>query len=325
MKPYWNAVYRRLNLTLTPGGPGNTSAERYPDRPIRFIVPFAEGGPGDILARLIGQKLTASWGQPVIVENRPGAGGTIGSELGARSAPDGHTLILASSTHAINPSLYAKLPYDTVKDFQPITLMISMPNILVVNSSLPVNSLEDLITLARSKPGQLKYASGGVGTPSHLGAELLKIMTGVDIVHVLYKGHAPAGAALRKGDVSMMFDAILLALPEIRAGKVKALAVTSAKRSSVAQEVPSAAESGLPGFDFSPGVGVLVRAGTPNDIVNKLYKEIVSILHLPEIQERLTKDGAEIVGNTPEQYAAYIEQEIIKWAKVAKASGIRAQ
>ncbi|MBI2292177.1 MAG: tripartite tricarboxylate transporter substrate binding protein [Betaproteobacteria bacterium] len=324
MKRMFTAVYNHFNMTLVSDDPARFSADGYPDKPIRFIVPFAEGGPGDILARLIGRKLTESWGQPVIVENHPGAGGTIGSAIGARSAADGYTLILAASTHAINPSLYATLPYDTVKDFQPVTLMISMPNILVVNPSVPVDSVADLVAFARSHPGQLKYASGGAGTPSHLGAELLKTMTGVDIVHVQFSGHATAGAALVKGEVSMMFDAILLALPEVKVGKVKALGVTSAKRSAVAHEVPTIAESGLPEFDFSPGVGVLVRAGIPKAILNKIYKEIVRILGLPDVREQLACDGAEIIGSTPEEFSAYIDQEIAKWAKVVKAAGISA-
>ena len=325
MKPVWDAVYGRFNLAVVPQGPRNAGADGYPNRPARFIVPYAGGGPGDILARLIAGKLSERWRQPVTVENLPGTGGMVGAAEGIKAPADGYTLILAASPHLINPSLYAKLPYDTVKDFQAVTLMISMPNILVVNAGLPVNSVAELIDLARAQPGQLKYASGGVGTPSHLGAELLKTMTGVDIRHVEYKGHAPAGAALQAGEVSMMFDAILLALPEVKAGKVKALAVTSAKRSIVAPDVPSVAESGIPDFDFSPGVGVLVKAGTPDQIVNKIHAEILEILRIPEIKTRLANDGADIVGSSPRQFSAYIEQEIIKWAKVVKAAGIRAQ
>lgn len=320
-----NAVAGHLNLTLLPQGPGGVNADDYPHKTIRFIVPFAKGGPGDILARLIGHKLEKSWGHPVVVENHPGVGGITGSEIGLKSPADGHTLILAASTHAINPSLYSQLPYDTVKDFQPVTLMISMPNILVVNASVPVETVEELLAFMRARPGQVKYASGGVGTPSHLGAELLRTMTGVNIVHVPFKGHAPAGTALLKGDVSLMFDAILLALPHISTGKVKALAVTSAKRAAVAPEVPTIAESGLPDFDFSPGVGVLVRAGTPDAIVNKLYKEIARILQLPDVKDSLEGDGAEIVASNPAEFAAYIERETARWAKVVTASGIPVQ
>ena len=312
-----------LGLAAVPPGVGGANVDEYPNRPLRFIVPFAAGGPGDILARLIGRNLEESWGQPVIVENHPGSGGIRGSEIGARSPADGYTLILAASTHAINPSLYSGLPYDTLQDFQPVTLMISMPNILVVNTSVPVETLEDLIAFMKSRPGHLKYASGGIGTPSHLGAELLRIMAGVDIVHVPYKGHADAGAALLKGEVSMMFDAILLALPEVTAGRIKALAVTSANRSAVAPGVRTVAESGIPDFDFSPGVGVLVRAGTASAIVSKLQMEIARILRLPNVQERLTADGAEIVASTPEEFAVYLEREIPKWAKVVKASEIQ--
>ena len=311
-----------FGLALVPPGVGGVTVDDYPNRPLRFIVPFAAGGPGDILARLIGRNLQENWGQPVIVENHPGSGGIKGSAIGARFPADGYTLILAASTHAINPGLYSGLPYDTLQDFQPVTLMISMPNILVVNTSVSVETLEDLIALMKSRPGHLKYASGGIGTPSHLGAELLKVMTGVDILHVPYKGHADAGAALLKGEVSMMFDAILLALPEVTAGRIKALAVTSANRSAVAPGVRTVAESGIPDFDFSPGVGVLVRAGTASAIVSKLQMEIARILRLPDVQERLAADGAEIVASTPEEFAVYLEREIPKWAKVVKASGI---
>ena len=325
MKLIMNAVASHVNLTLLPQGPGGVNADDYPNKTIRFIVPFAEGGPGDILARLIGHKLEERWGQPVAVENHPGAGGIIGSEMGVKSPADGYTLILAASTHAINPSLYSQLPYDTAKDFQPVTLMISMPNILVVNAAVPVKTVAELIGLMKAKPGQIKYASGGIGTPSHLAAELLRTMTGVDIVHAQFKGHAPAGTALLRGEVALMFDAILLALPHVTAGKVKALAVTSAKRSVVAPEVPSIAESGLPDFDFSPGVGVLVRAGTPDAIVNKLYQEIARILQLPDVKEKLESDGAEIIASTPAEFTAYLERETARWAKVVMASGIPVQ
>ena len=321
MKSLLNAYLRNFRPTMVPPGEGDA----YPAKPIHFVVPYAAGGPGDILARLIGQKLSENWKQPVNVENIPGPGGMKGAEAGLKAPADGYTLILAASPHYINPSLYAKVPYDTVKDFQGITLMISMPNILVINNNLPFKTVADVIAYAKAHPGELKYASGGTGTPSHLGAELLKTMTGIEIAHVEYKGHAPAGAAVRAGEAAMMFDAILLAMPEIKAGEVRALAVTSAKRSSVAADVPSVAESGLPGFDFSPGVGVLVRAGTPPAIVDKIYKEILNILNAPDVKARLAKDGANIVGNTPAQFMTYIQQEVDKWGKVVKAAGIKPQ
>ena len=325
MKLIMNTIASDSSLNVVPQGQSNVNADDYPNKTIRFIVPFAKGGPGDILARLIGHKLEKSWGQTVAVENHPGAGGIRGSEMGVKAPADGYTLILAASTHAINPSLYSQLPYDTAKDFQPVTLMISMPNILVVNAAVPVKNVAELIELMKARPGQVKYASGGVGTPSHLAAELLRTMTGVDIVHAQFKGHAPAGAALMRGEVSLMFDAILLALPHVTAGKVKALGVTSAKRSAVAPEVPSIAESGLPDFDFSPGVGVLVRAGTPDAIVDKLYREIAGILQLPDVKERLEGDGAEIIASTPAEFTAYIERETARWAKAVMASGIPVQ
>ena len=305
--------------------PPDTAVSNYPQRPIRFVVAFAVNGPGDLLARLIGQKLSERWGQPVNVENHPGTGGMKGGALGLKAPADGYTFILYSAPHSINPGMYKQMPYDALKDFQAVTLMISMPNILVCNARLPVNSVADLIKLAQQRPGQLKYASGGVGTPSHLGAECIKTMAGIDIKHVQFDGHATAGAALQRGDVDVMLDAMLLALPEVKEGKIKALGVTSAQRLGVAGDIPSIAESGLPGFDFSPGVGVLVRAGTPMAIVNKIHQEIADILRTPEVRERLTRDGANIVASSPQEFSAYIEAEVNKWAKVIAAAGIEKQ
>lgn len=294
----------------------------YPSRALRFVVPYAKNGPGDILARLIGAELSQRLGQPVEFENLPGAGGTLGTAAVAKAPADGYTLLLMASPHTINPSLYKSLPYDTLGDFEPVTLVITMPNVLVVNPSFPVSDVKGLVEHAASHPGQLKYGSSGVGTPSHLGAELLKTMTGVDIRHVQFSGHAAAGEALRNGEVHLLFDAMLLALPETRAGKFKALGVTSAKRSALAPDIPTIDESGLPGFDFSPGVGVLVKSATPPEIVTRLYQEIRAILNAPDVAKRLSADGAQIVASEPRDFGQYIREEIAKWAKVVKAAGI---
>ena len=302
-----------------------SAIDHYPNRPLRFIVPYAVGGPGDMLARLLEKHLGERWKQAVLVENIGGNGGMTGSAEALKAPADGYTLILAAAPHSINPAMYKSMPYDPLKDFQAVTLMISMPNMLIINNSLPFKSVAELIAYARAHPGELKYASSGVGTPSHLGAELLKNMAGVDITHVEYKGHAAAGAALQAGEASMLFDAILLALPEVKAGHVQGLAVTSAERSRVAADIPSVAESGLPGFDFSPGAGVLVRAGTDMAIVNKLYEAIRDIVHIPEVAANLAGRGANVVANTPAQFGAYIESEIAKWARVVKAANITQQ
>ena len=303
---------------------GTVAAQEYPTKPIRYIVPFAPGGTTDILGRLVGQKLFEAWGQQVLVDNRPGAAGGVGAGIAAKAPPDGYTLIGGTiNSHAINVSLYSSLSYDPVRDFAPVTLYASLPNMLVVHPSLPVKAVKDLIALARVKPKQLTFASAGSGTSQHLSGELFNVMAKVELVHVPYKGSGPGLIDLVGGQVLMFFDNITTALPLARAGKIRAIAVTTAKRSSVAPELPTIAESGLPGFDVSSWQGLFVPAGTPRPVVTKLHTEAVRILAMADIRERLKALGADPVGNTPEQFGAYVKAEIAKWADLVKRSGAR--
>ena len=300
------------------------SAQGYPNRTIRLVVPFPAAGTTDILARAAAQKLTEAFGQSVVVDNRPGAAGNIGSDLVAKSAPDGYTLLMGTvGTHAINPSLYSKMPYDHVKDFVPVVLVAGVPNVLVVNPALPVNSVADLIKLAKDKPGQINFASSGSGTSIHLSGELFKTMAGVDITHIPYKGSSPALVDLIGGQVQIMFDNLPSALPQIKAGKLRAIAVTSLKRAPVLPDVPTISESGLPGFEASSWFGVLAPAGTPVPIVARINAEVNKWLQTADARERLLSQGAEAAGGTPEQFAHHIRAESEKWAKVVKASGAK--
>jgi len=300
------------------------SAQSYPNRAIRLVVPFPAAGTTDILARAAAQKLTEAFGQSVVVDNRPGAAGNIGSDLVAKSAPDGYTLLMGTvGTHAINPSLYSKMPYDHVKDFVPVVLVAGVPNVLVVNPALPVNSVADLIKLAKDKPGQINFASSGSGTSIHLSGELFKTMAGVDITHIPYKGSSPALTDLMGGQVQIMFDNLPSALPQIKAGKLRAIAVTSLKRAPVLPDVPTISESGLPGFEASSWFGVLAPAGTPAPIVARINAEVNKWLQSTDARERLLSQGAEAAGGSPEQFANHIRAESEKWAKVVKASGAK--
>jgi tripartite-type tricarboxylate transporter receptor subunit TctC len=299
-------------------------AQGYPAKPIKIVVPFTPGGTTDVLARAVGQKLTANWGQPVVIDNRPGAGGNIGSEVVAKAAGDGYTLLMGTiSTHGINPSLYTKLPFDAVKDFAPVSLVARVPNVLVLHPSVPANSVKELIALAKAKPGQLNFASSGNGTSIHLSGEMFKTMAGVQMSHIPYKGSAPALTDLLGGQVSLMFDNMPTALPHVKAGRLKALAVTTAKRSPALPELPTVAESGLPDFEATSWFGVLAPAATPKEIVNKLSGEIAKILKTPDVQAQLSGQGAEPVGSTAEEFATHIKSEMAKWAKVVKESGAR--
>ena len=299
-------------------------AQSYPTRPIRLVVPFPPAGTTDILARAVAQRLSVSLGQSVIIDNRPGAAGNIGSDLVAKSAPDGYTLLMGTvGTHAINPSLYGKMPYDHVKDFVPIVLVAGVPNVLEVTPSLPVNSVADLIKLAKEKPGQLNFASSGSGTSIHLSGELFKTMAGVDMMHVPYKGSAPALTDLMGGQVQLMFDNLPSSLAQIKAGKLRAIAVTSAQRAPALPNVPTIAESGLPGFEASSWFGLLAPAGTPAAVVARINADVNQWLQTAEAKESLLAQGAIPAGGTPEQFAAHIRAETEKWAKVVKVSGAK--
>lgn len=300
-----------------------SGATSYPSRPIRFVVGYPPGGATDLIARALAVKLSEALAQQVLVDNRPGAGGIVGTEIVAKAAPDGHTIILVTTSHGVNPSLYSKLPYDSVKSFTPVTQVASLQLLLVVNPSMPVRSVKDLIALAKSKPGELNFGSSGSGQSLHLAGELFKTMAGIDIVHVPYKGSAPARTDLLAGQIHMMFESMIGVLPFVTSGRLRALAVSGAKRSPAAPDIPTMAEAGVPGYDASGWVGVLGPAGMPRPIVERLNGEIVAILNTPETRERLAKSGAEVVGSSPEEFARFIERQLTTWARVVKASGAK--
>jgi tripartite-type tricarboxylate transporter receptor subunit TctC len=295
----------------------------YPAKPIRFVVPYPPGGFTDILARLIGQKLTESWSQPVVIENKGGGGSTIGTDLAAKAPADGYTILMVAPDLAINPSLYAKLPYDPVKDFAPVTLVARGPIALVVHPSLPVYSVKDLIAHAKAAPSPLNYASGGNGTGGHLAMELFRTTAGIRLTHIPYKGIGPGATDLLSGQVSLMFLQMAIARPHIVAGKLRALGVAGSQRSQAMPELPTLDEAGLPGFEVSPWFGIVAPAGTPAEIVARLSGEIGRIMRLPDVNERLAPQGGEPVTNSPEQFGAFIRAEMTKWAKVVKESGAR--
>ena len=311
-----------LTLAATPA-----QAQAYPARPIRFVVPYAPGGPLDLIARAIGQKLTEATGQAVVVDNKPGAGGNIGADIVAKAAPDGYTIVMgAVATHAINPTLYPKIPYDPVKDFTPVAMVAVVPNVLVVNPALPVKSVKELIDFAKAKPSSLNFASGSTGSTGHLAGELFNALAGVQMVHIPYKGGAPAMADLLAGQVQLMFDNLANALPQVKAGKLRALAVTTAQRSAFAPDLPTLAEAGVPGFDLTTWFGIFLPGNAPRDIVLRLNTEINKPLNAPDMKDRLEKMGAEPpANNTPERFAAFIKVEFDKYARVIKASGAKVE
>ena len=296
----------------------------YPVKPIRVVVPFPPGGGTDLMARTVIQRLGETLGATVVIDNRGGAGGTIGTDVVAKSPPDGYTLLIVSGAHAINPGLYRKLPYDSVRDFAPVTMLTSGPGLLVVHPSVPAKTVKEFIAFAKTRPGQLNYASAGIGTPPHLSGELFKTMAGINIVHVPYKGNGPAYTDLIGGHVSVMFPTIPTAIPHVRAGKLRALAVTTRSRTPIAPELPPISESGVPGYEVSSWYGLLAPAGTPAAVISRLQREIAKVLRSPDVGEKLTAQGLDLVGNTPEEFAAVIRSEIVKWARVIKASGATA-
>ena len=301
---------------------GVVSAQTYPVKPIRIIVPFAPGGATDILARLISQTLTESLKQQVIVENRAGGGSVIGTDVAAKSAPDGYTLLMTSTSTVTLPALTTKLPYDTLRDLMPVTQLVSSPNILVVHPSLPVKSVKDLIALARARPEQIAFGSGGNGTSTHLGAVILGQVAGVRMTHVPFKGANPSTIAVLSGEVAWQLSAIISTLPHVQAGRLRAIAVSSLGRSAVLPEVPAVAET-LSGFEASPWTGVSVPAGTPKDIVTRLHQEIRKGYNSGEMRERLLRDGNEIVTSAPEEFDAFFRAQMAKWGKVIRDANIR--
>ena len=305
-------------------GTSALGAETWPARPIRLIVPFTPGGSTDILARLVGQRLYEALGQQVIIDNRPGAGGTIGMEMAAKAAPDGYTIVMGHiGTLAVNPTLYAKLSYDPVKDFEPVTLLAKIPNMLAVNPAVPVKTVKELIALAKAKPGTLTYGSGGNGSAAHLATEYFKLMAKVDIIHVPYRGTAPGVTDLIAGQINMMLTGVPPLLQHVKAGKLRGIAVATGQRLPLLPELPTIAEAGVPGYEATQWYGILAPAKTQKTIVSRLYDEIAKGLQRPEVKERLAADAAMPVGNKPEEFGAFIKSEIARWAPVVKASGAR--
>jgi tripartite-type tricarboxylate transporter receptor subunit TctC len=303
---------------------GAASAQPYPNKPIKYVVPFPAGGTTDTLARIISTKLTDALGQPVIIENRGGAGGNIGSDVVAKSAPDGYTILGGTiSSHAINVSLYANMPYDPVRDFVPITLIGTNANVLIVHPSNPANSVAELVAYAKANPGKVAFASAGSGTSQHLSGELFKSLAKIDITHIPYKGSAPAITDLMGGQVTMMFDTLIVAAPQIKAGKVKALAVTSSKRVAGFDQIPTMMEGGVAGYEVVSWQGIFAPAKTPPEIVKRLNTEIVKIINMPDVRERFAGLGLDPVGNSSEDFGAFQKTEIVKWAKVIKDGGVK--
>ncbi len=301
------------------------TAQNYPVKPIRLIVPFAPGGGTDITARAVAHRLSESWGQTVVTDNRPGANGTIGVDIAAKAVPDGYTITMISSSHAVNVGLYTKLPYDLLKDLAPITQATSQPYAFVIHPAVPAKSVKEFIAYAKAKPGAVNYGSSGIGGISHLGGALLGSIAGINIVHVPYKGGAPATVDVIGGQIQMLLGTFLLTGTHIKAGRLRALAVTTPQRWPGAPELPTMQEAGVPGFAITQWYGMLAPAKTPPAIVAKLNQEISRLLHLPDVKEKLAADGANAVGNTPEQFSAHIKAEVAKYARVVKEIGLKAE
>jgi tripartite-type tricarboxylate transporter receptor subunit TctC len=322
----WQSVLQRIFAALFAAAAVcalPVAAQTYPSKPIRLIVSFAPGGGVDLVARLIGQKLSESWGQQVVIDNRPGAGGNLSAELAAKAAPDGYTLYLCSASLVVNASLYRDLPYDPIKDFEPITQLVAVQNVLVGHPSLPAKNVKELIALARRAPGQINYASTGSGSSGHLTMEMLRSMAGIELVHVPYKVIGQATAALLSGQISLWFPTMPSVLPHIKNGKIIALAVAGAKRSEALPAVPTVAESGLRGFEASTWYPMLAPAATPRSVIDKLNGQLVTILKSTDVLDRLAAQGMEPVGSTPAQLADHIRTELAKWEKIVKLSGAK--
>jgi tripartite-type tricarboxylate transporter receptor subunit TctC len=296
---------------------------QFPVRPVRFIVTFAPGALNDYIARAISPRLGEMWGQQVVVDNRAGGGTIIGTEMGARAAPDGHTLLLTAMALATNPSVYPKLPYDPVRDFAPVTLIGASPYIMVVNPTLPVKTIKEFIALAKAKPGTLAWGSTGIGGTSHFMGEMLKSMAGVDLIHVPYKGLAPALNDLFGNQIHFAFSSYSTVAQHLKVGRVRAIAVTSAKRSEMTPELPTIAESGYPGYEAIPWFGLVLPVATPKPLVTRIHDDFVKVLQSPDIRERFKAQGVEVVGSTPEEFGAFLKLEIERWGKIVKAAGIK--
>ncbi len=314
-----------LAAMVASDGVAAQSTTHYPNRAMRWMVGYTPGGMADMLARAVGARFNETWGQPVIVENRPGGATNIATEMVAKSAPDGYTLLLGTVANAINPSLHAKMPFDFQKDFVHVTNMASTPGIVVVHPSVPAKDARDLVALAKARPGQLRHGSTGIGSPHHLAGELFKFMSGVKMIHVPYKGATPAITDVVAGHIEVYFGAMVSTLPQVKNGRLRALATTSAQRSSAAPDIPTLQEQGFKGFETGSWFGLHVPAATPRDIVAKLHAETIRAIGLPEIRNRMQPEGAEFIGNTPEQFAAHIRLEVEKWGRAVKASGAKAE
>lgn len=326
MNPFAQRLWRAVALAITllfPAAETAAEATRYPVRPVRLVNPFTPGGSVDIVARALAQKLNEAWGQPVIVDNRPGAGTTIGTALVVRAAPDGYTLLATTGTVAVNVSLYRNLPFDPVKDLAPVALLVQTPNVLAVHPSVPAKSVQELVSLAKAKPGQLVYASSGAGTSTHLTMELFTSLAKIDMLHVAYKGATPAVAALIGGEVQVIFNPITAMLPQARLGKVRALAVSSGARVEIAPDLPTVAESGLPGFESIVWYAMFGPGATPRSVMQQLNAAVNRILQQPETREHFLKIGMVPIGGTAEALGEYLKLEIARWARVVKEAGVK--
>ena len=313
-----------FGAALTALAPLPAAAQTFPSKPVKLVIPFPPGGSLDNVGRLIAQKLSETWGQQVVIENKPGAGGNIGADAVAKSPPDGYTAVMgALSTHAVNPSLYRTMPYDAAKDFAPISNVAITPNVLIVSVKSPIHTLPELIAYAKANPGKVNFGSGSNGSAGHLAGELFKIDTGTDVMHIPYKGGAPALQALLAGDTQFMFDNLANAMAQVKGGTVRPIAVTTAQRSKLAPDLPTMAEAGMPGFDISTWFGLLAPAGTPPEVIAKWNADVVKVLNSPDVREKMLAQGAEPSPTTPAEFAAFIAKERDKYAKIVKASGAK--